>query len=57
MRWVTIPIDSKVFDPDKGNEAALLPTNPEYQPIVLAADDAAHVEMIAEMVTVLRGTG
>lgn len=33
----------------------LSPTNPEYQPIVLAADDAEHVEVIAEMVTVLRG--
>jgi len=35
----------------------LSPTNPAYQPIVLAADDAEHVEVIAEMVTVLRGAG
>jgi len=35
----------------------LSPTNPEYQPIVLAADDAEHVEVIAEMVMVLRGAG
>jgi len=35
----------------------LSPTNPEYQPIVLVADDAERVEVIAEMVTVLRDAG
>ncbi|MBY0276119.1 DEAD/DEAH box helicase family protein [Candidatus Binatia bacterium] len=33
----------------------LSPTNPEYAPIVLGPDDAEHVEVIAEMVTALRG--
>jgi type III restriction enzyme len=32
----------------------LSPTNPEYQPIVLTGDDATHVTVIAELVTVLR---
>jgi len=32
----------------------LSPTNPEYQPIVLTGDEAAHVAVIAELVTVLR---
>ncbi|NLN12376.1 MAG: S24 family peptidase, partial [Acidobacteria bacterium] len=35
----------------------LSPTNPDYQPIVLGADDVESVEVIAEMVTVLRGSG
>ena len=33
----------------------LSPINPDYEPIVLSADDSEHVEVIAEMVTVLRG--
>lgn len=33
----------------------LSPINPDYQPIVLSADDSEHVQVIAEMVTVLRG--
>ena len=33
----------------------LSPINPEYEPIVLSADDSEHVEVIADMVTVLRG--
>ena len=32
----------------------LSPTNPDYRPIVLTGDDAAHVTVIAELVTVLR---
>ncbi len=35
----------------------LSPTNPDYQPIVLSQDDAEHVEILAEFVTVLRGLG
>jgi type III restriction enzyme len=35
----------------------LSPTNPEYQPIVLAADDAEHVEVVAELAAVLRSAG
>lgn len=33
----------------------LSPINPDYDPIVLSADDSEQVEVIAEMVTVLRG--
>jgi SOS-response transcriptional repressor LexA len=33
----------------------LSPTNPAYQPIVLEADDEESVQVIAELVTVLRG--
>ena len=33
----------------------LSPINRDYDPIVLSADDSEHVEVIAEMVTVLRG--
>ena len=33
----------------------LSPINPSYDPIVLSMDDSEHVEVIAEMVTVLRG--
>ena len=33
----------------------LSPTNPDYEPIVLSAENSEHVEVIAEMVTVLRG--
>lgn len=33
----------------------LSPANPDYRPIVLTGDDAAHVAVIAELVTVLRG--
>lgn len=35
----------------------LSPTNPDYQPIVLSQDDAEHVDILAEFVTVLRGLG
>jgi hypothetical protein len=35
----------------------LSPTNPDYQPLVLGANDAEHVEVIAEMLTVLQGAG
>jgi type III restriction enzyme len=35
----------------------LLPVNPDYQSIVLSQDDANHVEVLAEFVTVLRGVG
>jgi type III restriction enzyme len=35
----------------------LSPTNPDYQPIVLSKDDAEHVDILAEFVTVLRGLG
>jgi hypothetical protein len=35
----------------------LSPTNPDYQPIVLSHDDAEHVDILAEFVTVLRGLG
>ena len=33
----------------------LSPTNPEYEPIVFSPEESGHVEVIAEMVTVLRG--
>ena len=33
----------------------LSPTNPDYEPIVLSSEDSEHVEVIAEVVTVLRG--
>ena len=33
----------------------LSPINPDYGPIALTAEDSEHVEVIAEMVTVLRG--
>ena len=33
----------------------LSPINPDYEPIVLSAEDSEHVEVIGEMVTVLRG--
>ena len=35
----------------------LSPTNPEYQPIVLLAQDAENVRVLAEFVAVLRGIG
>ena len=35
----------------------LSPTNPAYQPIVLDAEDEESVQVIAELVTVLRGEG
>jgi SOS-response transcriptional repressor LexA len=35
----------------------LSPTNPDFQPIVLSQDDAAHVTILAEFVTALRGGG
>ncbi len=35
----------------------LSPTNPDYQPIVLSQDEAKHVAVLAEFVTVLRGVG
>lgn len=34
----------------------LSPTNPEYSPIVLSERDAGSVQVLAEFVTVLRGT-
>ena len=33
----------------------LLPTNPEYEPIIVPPEEGEHVEILAEMVTVLRG--
>ena len=33
----------------------LSPTNPQYEPIVFSPEESGHVEVIAEMVTVLRG--
>ena len=33
----------------------LSPVNLDYEPIVLSAEDSEHVEVIGEMVTVLRG--
>ena len=33
----------------------LSPVNPEYEPIILSAEDSEHVEVIGEMVIVLRG--
>ena len=33
----------------------LSPINSEYEPIVLSPEDSEHVEVIGEMVTVLRG--
>jgi len=38
----------------KHTQIALSPTNPAYHPIVLTDDDAEQVEVIGEMVTVLR---
>ncbi len=35
----------------------LSPTNPAYQPILLDADDEESVQVLAELVTVLRGAG
>ena len=35
----------------------LSPTNPEFQPIVLSRDDATHVDVLAEFVTILRAGG
>jgi SOS-response transcriptional repressor LexA len=37
-------------------KVTLSPTNGEYQPIVLTGADAEHVTIVAEFVTVLRGT-
>ncbi len=33
----------------------LSPTNPDYQPIVLTASEAEHMQVVAEFITVLRG--
>ena len=38
----------------KHTRVVLSPTNPDYQPIVLTEDDAGHVAVLAEFVTVLR---
>jgi SOS-response transcriptional repressor LexA len=49
---------AKAADDDSGwrhTRIVLSPTNLAYQPIVLVADDAEHVEVLAELVTVLRG--
>ncbi|MGH8544064.1 MAG: DEAD/DEAH box helicase family protein [Gammaproteobacteria bacterium] len=35
----------------------LSPTSPDYQPIVLSQDDAKHVDIVAEFVTVLQSVG
>jgi SOS-response transcriptional repressor LexA len=37
-------------------KVVLSPTNPEYSPIILSTRDAESVQVIAEFVTVLRGT-
>ncbi len=37
-------------------KVVLSPVNPEYDPIVLTRDDAQQVEVLAEFVTVLRGS-
>jgi SOS-response transcriptional repressor LexA len=50
----------KVADDDSGwrhTRIVLSPTNPVYQPIVFVADDVEHVEVLAELVTVLRSAG
>jgi SOS-response transcriptional repressor LexA len=37
-------------------KVTLSPTNPEYSPITLSARDAGSVEVVAEFLTVLRGS-
>lgn len=50
--------EKKASDQDGWRHAKIVlsPTNPAYKPIILTQDDAQLVEVLAELVTVLRGS-